>query len=84
MLMENLERAYALDIKLRIADEKLPPAGVAVAVEEFDRDGVGYEKDSLKVIAFEVDHGDIIRAYRYRVDYDGRSAVFSCSHTACG
>jgi ribonuclease Z len=30
MLMENLERAYALDIKIRIADEKLPPAGVAV------------------------------------------------------
>jgi ribonuclease Z len=78
MLMENLERAYALDIKIRIADEKLPPAGVAVAVEEFDRDGVVYEKDGLKVIAFEVDHGDVIKpAYGYRVEYAGRVAVIS-------
>jgi ribonuclease Z len=77
-LMENLERAYALDIKIRIADEKLPPAGVAVAVEEFDRDGVVYEKDGLKVIAFEVDHGDVIKpAYGYRVEYAGRVAVIS-------
>jgi ribonuclease Z len=78
MLMENLERAFALDIKIRIADEKLPPADVAVAIEEFDRDGVVYEKDGLKVIAFEVDHGDVIKpAYGYRVEYAGRVAVIS-------
>src|SRR6478736_10133231 len=35
-LMSNLERAYAADIKIRIADEKLPPEGVAVEVEEFN------------------------------------------------
>jgi ribonuclease Z len=61
LLMENLERAYALDIKIRIADEKLPPAGVAVHVEEFDNDGVVYEKNGVKVIAFEVDHGEMIK-----------------------
>src|SRR5262245_20901791 len=77
-LMENLERAYALDIKIRIADEKLPPAGVAVAVEEFDRDGVIFEKGGMKVIAFEVDHGDVIKpAYGYRIEYSGRTAVIS-------
>jgi ribonuclease Z len=78
VLMENLERAYALDIKIRIADEKLPPAGVAVDVEEFDRDGVVYEKNGVKVIAFEVDHGDVIKpAYGYRIEYAGRVAVIS-------
>ncbi len=78
VLMENLERAYALDIKIRIADEKLPPEGVAVAVEEFDRDGVVYEKNGVKVIAFEVDHGDVIKpAYGYRIEYAGRVAVIS-------
>jgi ribonuclease Z len=77
-LMENLERAYALDIKIRIADEKLPPEGVAVAVEEFDRDGVVYEKNGVKVIAFEVDHGDVIKpAYGYRIEHAGRVAVIS-------
>src|SRR5262245_40598825 len=69
LLMENLERAYALDIKIRIADEKLASAGVAIHVEEFDKDGVVYERNGVKVIAFEVDHGDVIKpAYGYRIE----------------
>jgi len=77
-LMCNLEQAYALDIKIRIADEKLPPEGIAVEVEEFDQDGAVYEKNGVTVIAFEVDHGDAIKpAYGYRIEYGGRSAVIS-------
>ena len=77
-LMENLERAYALDIKIRIADEKLPPEGVAISVSEYNRDGVVYEKSGVRVIAFEVDHGDMIKpAYGYRIEYGGRVAVVS-------
>src|SRR3984893_1743167 len=53
VLMENLEKAYALDIKIRIEDEKLPPEGVAVKVEEFDKEGVVYEKNGGKITAFE-------------------------------
>jgi ribonuclease Z len=78
VLMENLERAYALDIKIRIADEKLEPSGIAVTVEEFERDGVIFEKSGVKVIAFEVDHGDVIKpAYGYRIEYGGRAVVIS-------
>jgi ribonuclease Z len=77
-LMENLERAYALDIKIRAADEKLPLSGIATDIVEFDRDGVVYEKGGVKVIAFEVDHGDVIKpCYGYRFEYAGRVAVFS-------
>jgi ribonuclease Z len=77
-LMENLQRAYAMDIKIRIADEKLSPEGVAVTVEEFGHDGIVYEKSGVRIIAFEVDHGDVIKpAYGYRVDYGGRSVVVS-------
>jgi ribonuclease Z len=77
-LMHHLEQAYAQDVRIRIADEKLPPAGAALAVEEFERDGVVYEQDGLRVTAFEVDHGDLIRpAYGYRIDYDGRRVVIS-------
>jgi ribonuclease Z len=60
-LMENLDKAYALDKSIRIADEKLPAEGVAIKVDEFDKDGVVYEKDGVKVIAFEVDHGAAIK-----------------------
>jgi ribonuclease Z len=77
-LMSNLEKAYAADIEIRIADEKLPPQGVALAVEEFAADGVVYERNGVKVTAFEVDHGDVIKpAYGYRIDYRGRAAVIS-------
>ena len=77
-LIENLERAYALDIKIRVADEKLPPFGIATDVTEFDCDGTVYEQGGAKVIAFEVDHGDVIKpCYGYRFEYGGRVAVFS-------
>lgn len=77
-LMANLERAFAADIRIRIADQDLPPAGVAVRVDEFASDGVVYERDGVRVTAFEVDHGaDIKPAYGYRIDYRGRSALIS-------
>ena len=77
-LMENLERAYADDIAIRRADEKFPLAGIATDVTEFDQDGVVFDKGGVKVIAFEVDHGDVIKpCYGYRFEYQGRVAVLS-------
>ena len=57
---------YAADIGIREVDEKLPPSGIAVNVEEFGKDGVVYEKDSVKVTAFEVDHGRFRGAIDWR------------------
>lgn len=78
-LMDNLQKAYAADIRIRTQDiPPKDPKGIAVTVEEFGRDGVVYEKSGVKVTAFEVDHGAAVKpAYGYRVDYDGRSAVIS-------
>src|SRR6202022_417259 len=77
-LMANLEKAYALDIKIRLEDEKLPPEGIATAVEEFEQDGVVYDKDGVKVIEFTVDHGPAIKpAVGYRIEYKGRTVVIS-------
>jgi ribonuclease Z len=77
-LMVNLEKAYAADIEIRIADEKLPPEGITVDVEDFKGDGAIYQKNGVTVIAFEVDHGDVIKpAYGYRIEYRGRSVVIS-------
>ncbi len=77
-LMDNLQKAYSLDRDIREIDEKLPPSGIAVNVEEFGKDGVVYDKDGVKVTAFEVDHGDAIKpAYGYRIDYKGHAAIIS-------
>jgi len=77
-LMSNLEKAYALDIKIRLEDEKLPPEGIATVVEEFDKDGSVYEKNGVKVIAFAVDHGLAIKpAVGYRIEYKDHSVTIS-------
>ena len=77
-LMTNLERAYAADIRIRIADEKYPPDGVKIIADEFGAEGVVFEKDGVRVTAFEVDHGDAIKpAFGYHIDYKGNSIVIS-------
>src|SRR5262245_21073059 len=77
-LMQNLEKAYADDIRIRVADEKNPIEGAAIDPAEFAKDGVVYENNGVKVTAFEVFHGELIKpAYGYRVDYDGRSVIIS-------
>lgn len=77
-LLENLEEAFALNTSIRIPDELLPPEGIEMVAHEFDTDGVVYEKGGVKVTAFAVDHGELIKpAYGYRVDYDGRAVVIS-------
>jgi len=76
-LMEHLEKAYMWDLDTRVADQKLPREGVAIVATEFV-EGVVYERNGVKVTAFEVDHGELVRpAFGYRVDYDGRSVVIS-------
>jgi len=77
-LMSNLEKAYALDVKIRLEDEKTSPAGIATIVEEFDKDGVVYDKNGVKVIAFAVEHGAAIKpAVGYRIEYKNRSVTIS-------
>ncbi len=76
-LMDGLVRAYDWDIKARIADQKLDPANLQPLVTEF-KQGVIYEQDGVKVTAFDVDHGDLLRpAFGFRVDYGGRSVTVS-------
>lgn len=77
-LMEGLEKAYAWDIETRIADQGFKREAISVDVKEFDKEGVVYEKDGVKVSSIEVNHGDKVKpAFGYRIDYDGRSVVIS-------
>jgi hypothetical protein len=77
-LMDGLQQAYAADIKIREVDEKLSPDDIAVTVDEFSADGVVYDKNGVRVTAFEVNHGDVIKpAYGYRIDFRGKSVVIS-------
>jgi ribonuclease Z len=75
-MMGKLTEAYQADIQFRLNDEKSPPDGIAVIAEDIAQ-GVVYEKDGLKVTAFDVDHKPISPAFGYRIDYAGYSVVLS-------
>lgn len=77
-LMRHLEAAYARDVEIRIEDEKLVREHAAITTAEFAGDGLVYEADHLRIVAFAVDHGAAIKpAYGYRIEYQDRVAVIS-------
>jgi ribonuclease Z len=66
------------DVRIRTADEKIAASGADMNVREFSGDGPIFEHNGVKVTAFAVDHGVFIKpAFGYRVDYDGKSVLFS-------
>jgi ribonuclease Z len=75
-MAEYLEKAFAYDIKIRVQDDKAPKEGGKLSVIEIQQ-GVIYEANGVKVIAFEVDHGVVKPAFGYRIEYNGHSVVLS-------
>ena len=76
-LMDGLVTAYDWDIKARIADQGLKAANIRPEVTEF-KQGIIYDNAGVKVTAFDVDHGELLKpAFGFRVDYAGRSVTIS-------
>jgi ribonuclease Z len=75
-MIRNLQKAFAFDIRMRIEDDRAPEEGSRFFVSEI-QEGVVYEKNGVKVIAFEVDHFPIVPAFGYRIEYHGHSVVLS-------
>jgi len=72
----NLEEAFEFDIKARISDNTGSSNGVAIKAEDI-KEGVIFERNGVKITAFDVDHGRVKPALGYRIDYAGRSVVLS-------
>ena len=76
-MMSYFEKAHQADIRIRMADEHLPASGIAIDATDVS-EGVVYNRDGVRVTAFDVDHGEAIKpALGYRVDYRGLSVVMS-------
>ena len=71
-----LQKAFAFDIKTRIANDKQLEEGSKLLAKEIQQ-GIVYEKNGVKVIAFKVDHYTNIPAFGYRIEYNGHSVVLS-------
>lgn len=77
-MVQGMRLAFAEDVRMRIAEERLPPGGAGLAGREFSRDTVVFSDAGVVVEAFLVDHGGELKpAYGYRVSYGGRSVVIS-------
>ncbi len=75
-MIKHLQKAFAFDIKIRVEDDKRAEEGSKFLVKEIQQ-GIVYEKNGVKVIAFKVDHHPDIPAFGYRIEYDGHSVVLS-------
>jgi ribonuclease Z len=76
-MTENLTKAFAEDIRIRIDDENYPPEGVAFNAHDVEP-GLVNDHNGVKVTAIEVNHGDKIKpAFGYVVEYDGKKVVLS-------
>jgi ribonuclease Z len=75
-MVEYLQKAFEYDIKIRVEDDKASAEGSRLLVHEI-QEGIIYEKNGVKVLAFEVDHYPIVPAFGYRIEYKGHSVVLS-------
>lgn len=76
-MADGLQQTYAKDIKMRHEDEGTALDGVKIDVTEI-KSGVVYDKDGVKVIAFDNDHGVHIKpSFGYKIEYKGHSVVLS-------
>lgn len=75
-MMSYLEQAYDYDIRIRPYGDQISPDGAVLLAEDIG-EGVVYEKEGVKITAFEVDHTPVKPAFGYRIDHAGRSVVLS-------
>ncbi|RQH15912.1 MBL fold metallo-hydrolase [Bradyrhizobium sp. RP6] len=76
-MTENLTKAFADDIRIRIDDEHLDPVAVTFAAKDIEAGRV-YENNGVKVSAIEVNHGEKIKpSFGYIVEYAGHKVVLS-------
>ena len=66
-MMEHLDKAFDFDIRNRLYDDRPSPQGIVVLAQDTS-EGVVYERNGVKVTAFEVDHHPIKPAFGYRID----------------
>jgi ribonuclease Z len=71
-LVANLVKAYAPDIAARPDQPQIDLVG-----RDFEKDGVVFDRNGVKVTAFTVDHGPAKPAVGYRIDFNGRSVLIS-------
>jgi ribonuclease Z len=75
-MMLHLAQAYEYDVAIRQADEHASATGVLIVADDI-AEGFVYERNGVRITAFDVDHAPVEPAFGYRIDFRGRSVVLS-------
>jgi ribonuclease Z len=74
----GLTEAFSDDIRIRQADEHIAAAATEIEPHNFVQDGIVFDEAGVKVTAFAVNHGELIKpSVGYRIDYASRSITIS-------
>ena len=77
-IAKGLAEAFSDDVRIRQADEQITAAATQIAAQDFQGDGVVFDEAGVKVTAFAVNHGELIKpSVGYRIDYGPRSVTIS-------
>jgi ribonuclease Z len=78
-LCNAMRLAFRDDIRIREADEHIDDTSTQIQANEYPAEGgVVFEQNGVKVTAFEVNHGPLIKpACGYRFDYNGLAVTIS-------
>ena len=77
-IAKGLAEAFSDDVRIRQADEHIPAAATQIEAHDFQANGVVFDEAGVKVTAFAVNHGDLIKpSVGYRIDYGTRSVTIS-------
>jgi len=75
-MTDYLQKAYEFDIGIREEDDKASPEGSILLTTDIE-EGIVYDQDGVKVVAFLVDHYPVVPAFGYRIEFGGYSVVLS-------
>jgi ribonuclease Z len=76
-MMGHLWNAFSEDRRIRLADEGNPESGIQFDAHDYEA-GVVYEQNGVRVSAFEVNHGDLVKpAFGFSIRYQGHKVVLS-------
>ncbi|WP_354108754.1 MBL fold metallo-hydrolase [Bradyrhizobium sp. S3.12.5] len=77
-IAKGLAETFSDDTRIREADEHIAAIATEIEAHDFQPDHVVFDEAGVKVTAFTVDHGDLIKpSVGYRVDYGSRSVTLS-------
>lgn len=75
-IIGKMEASFAFDVDLRIHYNKSALGGSRIEYHECN-EGVVYDRDGIRITAFEVDHRPVYPAVAYKFEYNGQAAVIS-------